>query len=122
MDVQEARDPRDLALKLIQQDMRRAVTDMQAACSHYKGAVTLPVGVASTSIAWHTFDDGIERGVCTNCLKRFDPTIDVAEYRIWRHKWTTNTPSRAGIEQPLTVDEKKESHENDTFCVLDQYV
>lgn len=93
--------------------------DYQDNCPHVQGGLG-PSASQWSALVWHLFDDGIMRGVCTGCLKVFEPGDPLYMRALAAPR--QNTVSTACIKSevvPLTKDVQKEI--DSQFCDLDSY-
>lgn len=83
-------------MKALALERKRALEKEQADCPHTMGCNPLsdcPDLFGRASIAWHRFNDGVIRGVCTTCQRVFTP--EDKDYEEQRRRHTTNKLSEA---------------------------
>jgi len=86
----------------IEERKRKAVEADQASCSHKQGANQLSEKTGDLlAIAWHRYDDGVIRGICTNCIRMFTP--EDKDYLFWFRQKSGNRISSAGRRDYLTA-------------------
>jgi hypothetical protein len=93
------------------------IKEVQKNCPHRLGCLG-PLSGWTTSIVQHYFDDGVLRGICTACLKIFEPGDP--EYR-YMAQHTSNKPSAcASGSEIITLTPEVQKEIDSQFCVLDR--
>ena len=84
-----------------QEERRRAAVQAdQATCTHLQGSNPLSEKTGDlTSWSWHRYDDGVIRGICTNCQRLITPEDHDYVYEFRRK--SGNRISSAGLRMNL---------------------
>jgi hypothetical protein len=95
-------------MKALAEETKKLKKKQQDDCIHTLACNPLSVAVDffnRASIAWHRFDDGIIRGICTNCQRVFLP--EDKDYEFQRKRPTVNQLSEARTTQPVKEGDLK---------------
>lgn len=112
-------DVRQQEIKDLLEKQQLHIESIQKDCPHRVGCLSIQAWpkFIQTSIVWHRFNDGVARGFCTTCLRRFTP--EDSDYLFWLTAVSNNTASTCYYKVvPITEEEYKEGSA-DQFCWLE---